>query len=232
MDSAETLAKQYLEHLALGKVVYEPDGKIPPDFVIDGRIAVEVRRLNQNFEADGTFRGLESDAAAIYRFVDKTLKKLGPARSKTGWWVSYRFRRPLDLAAVKREFPKAMKTLSNLPIAKEIETTVTDNFTIHLRPTGIELTHHFSIASYTDYDAGGWIAAEVIRNLNLCISEKELKIAPYRDRYVEWWLVLLDLIGTSLNEEDRAPIAQHVSRGSWDRIILLDPRDPVRAYEV
>ncbi|MEZ4719401.1 MAG: hypothetical protein R2851_25450 [Caldilineaceae bacterium] len=40
----DTFAAQGFEN-----VVYEPDGNIPPDFLVDERIAIEVRRLNQNF---------------------------------------------------------------------------------------------------------------------------------------------------------------------------------------
>jgi len=48
MDSSETLAKEYLRFLGYTDIIYEPDGNIPPDFLVNGRIAVEVRRLNQN----------------------------------------------------------------------------------------------------------------------------------------------------------------------------------------
>ncbi len=48
MDQSESHARDYLEHLGLGRVVYQPDGNVPPDFLVDGRIAVEVRRLNEN----------------------------------------------------------------------------------------------------------------------------------------------------------------------------------------
>jgi len=39
--------------------VYEPDGNTPPDFLVNGTIAVEVRRLNQNEIIESGHRGLE-----------------------------------------------------------------------------------------------------------------------------------------------------------------------------
>ena len=45
MNKDEQIAESYLESLELGAVIYEPDGKVPPDFLVDRRIAVEVRRL-------------------------------------------------------------------------------------------------------------------------------------------------------------------------------------------
>lgn len=56
MNKDERIAERYLKSLNIGEVAYEPDGKIPPDFLVNGCIAVEVRRLNQHYEADGKLR--------------------------------------------------------------------------------------------------------------------------------------------------------------------------------
>ncbi len=48
MDRTEKLVSEHLAHRGYKYVVYEPDGNIPPDFLVDGSIAIEVRRLNQN----------------------------------------------------------------------------------------------------------------------------------------------------------------------------------------
>lgn len=76
---------------------------------------------------------------------------------------------------------------------------------------------------------------EVERNLRLCVEEKERKIAPYRNRYSRWWLLLADHIDYSMDEEDREifrrevmPTIQH----SFEKIIFLDPRDHRRAFDV
>jgi hypothetical protein len=61
----EELAQHYLVSLGLGQVVYEPEPNLPPDFLINGTVAVEVRRLNQNeITAGGPFKpgfGLSGD---------------------------------------------------------------------------------------------------------------------------------------------------------------------------
>ncbi len=48
MDTSERIVWEYLLHRGFRDVVYEPEGKVPPDFLVDNRVAVEVRRLNQN----------------------------------------------------------------------------------------------------------------------------------------------------------------------------------------
>ena len=48
-NQEELRAKQYLQSLNYTKVEYEPLGNVTPDFVLDNKIAVEVRRLNRNY---------------------------------------------------------------------------------------------------------------------------------------------------------------------------------------
>jgi hypothetical protein len=62
MDASESLVRDFLLQRGYADIVYEPDGKVPPDFLIDGRIAVEVRRLNQSYETGSRMRGLEEDS--------------------------------------------------------------------------------------------------------------------------------------------------------------------------
>jgi len=40
MNREEKIAKVYLTSLGFKNVVFEPDGNFPPDFSVDGRIAV------------------------------------------------------------------------------------------------------------------------------------------------------------------------------------------------
>ena len=77
-DRSEQLALTYLESLRLGPVTHEPDGNVPPDFLIDGRIAVEVRRLNQNEAVANGHRGLEETAIPLNARLRKLLASLGP----------------------------------------------------------------------------------------------------------------------------------------------------------
>ncbi len=44
MNDSERLAREYLLYLGFKSVIYEPNGNIPPDFLADDKIAVEVRR--------------------------------------------------------------------------------------------------------------------------------------------------------------------------------------------
>ena len=88
MDDSERLADQYLRSLCLGGVVYEPDGNVPPDFCIGGKIAVEVRRLNQNYQfPDGSRQGLEQLAIPLWKRFKAYLPSIGPSLNGECWYV-------------------------------------------------------------------------------------------------------------------------------------------------
>lgn len=76
-----------------------------------------------------------------------------------------------------------------------------------------------------DLDSGGWIIPELERNIHICIEEKKNKVARVRTRYLEWWLVLIDYINYGMKE------SLHINH-NWDKVILVDPRNPKHAYEV
>ena len=84
----------------------------------------------------------------------------------------------------------------------------------------------FHVATISDEDSGGWVLEELERNLRFCIDEKTEKIRSHRNRYAEWWLVLVDQLSYGLSECSRAQFKQHIeiSHG-WDRVILVDPLD-------
>lgn len=46
-----------------------------------------------------------------------------------------------------------------------------------------------------------------------------------RHKYSEWWLVLIDFV--SFGEWEQISI-QH----DWDKVVLIDPQNPRRSYEI
>lgn len=73
MDNTEQIAYSHLISLGYDRIVYEPDGNIPPDFAINNRIAVEVRRLNQNERERVYPRGLEEVEMPLLGKLQKLL---------------------------------------------------------------------------------------------------------------------------------------------------------------
>lgn len=52
INEDEIRASQYLQTLKHTSLEYEPLGNVTPDFVLDNKIAIEVRRLNKNYKSD------------------------------------------------------------------------------------------------------------------------------------------------------------------------------------
>ena len=50
MKREEKLAKDYLVSKNFKSIKFEPDGNIPPDFLVNNNIAIEVRRLNKHYK--------------------------------------------------------------------------------------------------------------------------------------------------------------------------------------
>lgn len=232
VDPTERLAEKYLRELNIGDVRHEPDGNVPPDFVIGGRIAVEVRRLNQNYVGPDGYEGLESLEAGLLRFIENELPKFGPPEMGKSWWVFWQFSRPLDMRALKRDLPRALEKFARSDATRTVTKHIGGSFQIEFSPANIPLENFLAVGGYSDLDSGGAVASEIIRNLNLCIAEKTDKVHHYRSRYPQWWLVFTDLIYPQLSPSEREKLRDHISNDQWDRIVLLDPTDPRRALQL
>jgi hypothetical protein len=237
MDASERLAEQYLLNLGVGAVLFEPDGNIPPDFSVGGHIGVEVRRLNQNYiYTDGKTEGLEESAIPLWQRMKKFLHAIGPSINGESWFVGIDFRRPIDPwrsleVKIRRELVAFMQ--SSTRSARTIQ--ITPNFELDLLRASKDHGEFFLLGASSDNDSGGWIMSEVEKNLRLCILEKERKIAPYRNKYSAWWLVLADHIDYSMEPEDRQVFRTEVMPSIthfFDKIVFVDPTNHQNTFEV
>lgn len=235
MDATEKHVSDHLLHRGFTNIVYEPDGNIPPDFLLDGTIAIEVRRLNQNHFSEAESKGLEEVAIPLCNKVKNLLVSLGPPLSGESWFVHFRFKRPVEtwrflepkLRAALTEF-RASTTQARAVIATgqgfELE--------IICKTSKVHDTM-FVMAGYADQESGGWLLAEMETNIRHCASEKARKIAKVRPKYQTWWLALVDQIGYGLDDFDREVFRDQVLiEHTWDKILLIDPRVAARWFEI
>jgi hypothetical protein len=171
VNNDERIVERYLNSLGMGDVVHEPDGKVPPDFLVDGRIAVEVRRLNQHYEADGKLRGREQDSISLRQSLENLLSEFAAPNVPSSWFVCFSFRRPIPQWRVLR--PLVREALSGfliaptdhawrIPITESLDLTILRSTDAHEKC--------FLFGAYTDMDAGGWIVSEIIRNASAFIA--------------------------------------------------------------
>ena len=237
MDECESLVREHLAHLGFERIVYEPDGNIPPDFLVDDRIAVEVRRLNQNeVTGSGRLKGLEEDRIPTERKLTQLLGSLGPSRSGRTWFVAYRLQRPLarwkDIEPVLRrkleEFrdDESVQNLGRIRVAAGFDIQI-------VHEASQPHANCFVYGGGSDNDSGGFVLAETQKNLRLCVAEKMNRIARVRHKYSEWWLILVDRIGFGVDACDLELFREHLAIDcSFNRVILLNPLDATCAFEI
>jgi len=233
MDRSEAVVQVLLANMGFSKVVYEPDGNIPPDFVVNDEIAVEVRRLNQNFDDGSGARGLEEVSTPLWQKITNLVESIGETDGNS-WFVFFSFSRPVprwrelepELRSALLEF-KANADRSMGTIYK------TQNFQMRVGEASEPLETFFRMGGMSDRQAGGWVVSELISNIKHCASEKLRKIDPHRPKYKSWWLALTNYTGFGLGEHESQQLRQHLARPrGWDKVILVDPSDPSRWVEI
>ncbi len=231
MDDSETVASKYLAHLGFKKIDYEPEGMSkPPDFLVDDRIAVEVRRLNQNEASSPPStkpRGLEEVAIPVWKNIQQLLPSLGPSKGLFSWYVFIRYSRPVPARRqIEGAIRRHLEAFRDSPIQNPATIQIFDNFVIQLFPAGRPYDDYFVMGGRSDDDAGGWVIPELERNLRICIEGKTAKMSGIRTKYPEWWLLLIDHINYGSEE------VLHVPPHNWDKIILINPHDHTQAFAV
>jgi hypothetical protein len=226
MKPEEIKAKAYLESLGKYEIAYEPDGNIPPDFLLNQEIAVEVRRLNQNFIINDRYVPIEDLEYKIFQIV-RALEDIKYDSFDYSILFSIKYKRPLK---IDRKLLKDLK-LKILDYAKtlkdEILIQINDNLIIKLIKTSQKYQKYLSLLSISDMDTGGIVHQILYDNLKISLSDKEIKVKKYLDRYKAWWLILVAHVGYYLEDYDyellnRMPILESI----FDKIIVISHFNP------
>jgi hypothetical protein len=221
----ERMAIEYFQFQGYSNLVHEPDGNIPPDVLIDGNIAVEVRRLNQHIDVDGAYQPLEYLEYKLAPWIIKMIRSYNHIKSDFTSYVSFNIKRPLNIEP--KDLLKAIKSLLEARLerlSEADECTLYDNFKIKFRPSKKVYNKPFVFASYSDDDGGGLVIGNILENLKIIVEEKERKILPYKDKYEHWWLAVNDNIGFGIDDIDLAQLESAFNIPTFfKRIIFISP---------
>jgi hypothetical protein len=235
MKPEERWAQEYLEHRGFEDVVFEPDGNVTPDFRVNGNIAIEVRRLNQEHQAEsGEPEGLEQLARPLDERLRALLETLGPPVNGVSWCVSYTFKRPQLTKTWQAVVREKLRPFQGGAV--EVDDGVVNidrNFRLSLKRASEPGRLAFFMGGHVDSNAGGWIISELQANLTRCIREKTLKIeacppgsaSSYRSKYPEWWLIFIDFINGGTQEPVQI-------KHDWDKVLVMHPSNFAGAYEI
>jgi hypothetical protein len=232
MKWEEISAKKYLESAGFQNILYEPDGNIPPDFLIDSTIAVEVRRLNQHIKISGSvvLEPIEKLHFSLIPKIESLLEEFSNVPHNNSAYVTIDYSRPLKLskellAQIKKTLDINLDQLENLHIRKIV--TINKHLKLSIWPTNMRYESAYILGAIADDDTGGMVVSNVYKNLKLIIKEKENKIKPHFSKYKTWWLILIDLIGYGLREYDMEQLnSLEFETSIFNKIILLDPENP------
>lgn len=231
MDHSELRAMEHLRSRGFMDIHFEPDGNVPPDFLVEARIAVEVRQLNQRVK-DGD-RGVDETGVPFRQRIDRVLTEFGKSAAGTHW-LNLRYRRPLadkkGVVAETRAFA-AEVLAGRVPIGTRHP--IGANAVLEYVHFGIGPGDAIRVGVTSDQDLGGFVLHELRRSLEKCIDQKSRKTAKFRDRYPEWWLILVDHIAYGLSVRDRdqyfdLPQIHH----DWNRVVIVNPLDIQDYFEL
>ena len=223
MKREEKITEAYLKSLGFKNVVFEPDGNIPPDFSIDGRIAVEVRRLNQHFFTKDEARGLEEGRSPLFKLLQSSLSEFNSQYKGDTYWVYVRFRRPIERGpTVKKAIQRTLAGFLSKPFPLPCDVKVTNSICFHIFSSLPVKDRVFRFAGGIDRESGGFVLAEFKKNFDHCVKEKTEKIKDYYAKYASWWLVLVDKIAYGFDQSEKEQIKSMVNIDPpWDKVIVL-----------
>ena len=226
MDFSESVVYKFLLSCGYENIEYEPDGNVPPDFVINRDTAIEVRRLNQNYDTNGNYEGLEEVSIPLESKVHDILESFNEVQFTNSWFISFSFKRPLT--DIKKELKSFLEEFleKDLPNHKTIKAKLDCGLEIILYPSEKRLPQPFLLGAWNDMDSTGWVYEQYRKNINLCINEKAEKVNRNKiQEYAHWWLILVDMIELDcLRRHEKEWLDKVVNlEHNWEKVILLDP---------
>tara|TARA_B100000745_G_scaffold256824_1_gene179667 strand:+ start:176 stop:907 length:732 start_codon:yes stop_codon:yes gene_type:complete len=219
----EKLVIESLRVQGFKNLLYEPINNKPPDILVDDVIAVEVRRLNQNYLIDGKPTGLEQEYISTINTITKILSQDPEEHFGESFYYSIKIRRPVpSKRVVKRILKKIVKSLDYKTLCK-FEISIKNSIKLEVHPVGKKLSSLFELLSTIDSDAGGWAITETVKNVKMIIDEKSEKIKDYKSMYDQWWLALVDTISYELTQSEIKEIESHLTTfGNFDKILIVN----------
>ena len=221
-------------------------GDDPPDYVVEDRYAVEVRRLNRMVEADGRNEGEEVSLYPLSAIVNDVLQKLGPPHpGEHCWYVDINYE--IDVGQPPKKWQKKKKEQIKTKLREVLRLfDGREGVTIQVG-CGISLVFWRAyeplsqryLLNQVDDPGAGWVLANLIPSIKSCIEEKTGKIKYKLKELSElegWWLILVDHISHGMiasNKHYLKSVREQIpSHGPWSRCIVVDYWKPDMYFEL
>jgi hypothetical protein len=225
LNSDEEIVNKYLQTNVGGEIVHEPDGKNPPDFSIDSSIAIEVRRLNAHYFLSQKIKSIEAMDIPVRKKFNRIIKNLPIEYQGKSYFVGFCLNHPIK--SFDTETIKGMKKilenyLSTSDADTHINFRVNSKITLNIDPADPKTGKPLFPGGMINHSEGGFIIPIYFENINHCIDEKNKKIDNYKQKYNEWWLILVDHLCNDLEASDIEQIKNNIGDlGNFCKLIII-----------
>ena len=237
----EFQARQWLEEQRYSDISdLSKDQRDPPDFLVEGRIGVEVRRLNWMTDTNRRNQGAEELEHALGATIGKILEAAGAPPGGYSVYVSCDLLHdslpPKEVIqeqvrqAVGEYVDFLSKTVRSGKSPVSRLTRLRSRLDMHFYPYWPSGTGKFELGQVeVATPMRGWVVQDLVDNINRCIEEKTDKLKERFHLYPEWWLVLVDYNIYALGQHDESWQTVRdslVCTEPWARIVVLSQTDP------
>lgn len=155
MKEEEQIVRDFLISEGFNSIKFEPDGNIPPDFSINNNIAIEVRRLNENYFNENDRIGNYEEFYRLWDFINHFLQDYKNEKLGASYMLMIGYERPLpNFADLKRDLKINLDNFLKNPLPN-VKIKITPTFTITLYPIKTRTKHAIHLSSSHDDNGGG-----------------------------------------------------------------------------
>jgi len=227
----EIRAKKYLQTLNFTHIEYEPLGNVTPDFLLDKKVAVEVRRINSNHIDGNNLLSIENIEIPLIKNIKKVIDAYIYNSHSNSAYISIEFLKNLNTQSTKNIIKKVKKLLKRHTryITEEKTYKISGLLQITFTPTNKK--SNIYIYSGCDGDLM-WLVNRFHKNIQSVINEKDEKIEKNFSLYNEWWLILVDSILYGLDIEDLEELKKiKFNKQKFPKVIILSPKGDFNTFE-
>ena len=226
----EQRAEKWLRFQGYSQIVFQVND--PPDFLVDGRIAVEVTRLQPPHETDDI---------PFERAATKVLDGFGPPSAYPGViFVTCDAPQPKlpERRTFEQELKQALKgKLLQGTIANGERFSLNCGVAVSLYPSSRSDGLQFELTDSSIGASQGGFPSNLAENIVRCICKKSKRVKDQNreNLHGEWWLILLDYIEFTASKTSAE--LQQLRRDTkirefWKRIIVVGAEDQRSYYEL
>lgn len=241
----ERWARKWLESQGYSNIERIKDD--PPDYVVDDKYAIEVRRLNLKIRQG---EGEETSRISLRRTIEKALIEIGSFTNDQSWVVDceYDFSRPLPKEKIiKKQIREVLllltqsrddefisefgsKYLDYHKHAHELDSLgalhlcLTCGICLELQAISAQPAR-FVLQNVSDGE-GVLVLPELEKNIEAAIREKSERIRGRENNFSAWWLILIDHIGcvpnSGITQTELEELQEEIrAQSPWSRVIIV-----------